>query len=112
MAKNDRKADSLLSLLLSIISMGLMIVGIISVTIQTFKPNGWFSQLWTKLMNNASMSTILAIPVVLFVFYILSSWYGKSFGAKGQKRIGDMAMYAMIAAGIYFLFNFVSTGSI
>ena len=103
----QKKPDNLVSTLLSVTRMVLMLAGIIGIAYNLFKDRGWLSMGFTELTK--SMSTFLVGGIVLFgIFYfgdkMLSS---KAKDGKASNK-GDIALYAMMAAGVYFIFKFVT----
>lgn len=104
----DIKPESLLSNLAAIGKMGLLIVGIIGIALEFFKEDGVLKTILAKLFQ--STSTMLFIPVIIFVLWILNRWMSSS--KKGEtNKSGDLPMYLMMAIGAYYLFNLITTGS-
>ena len=108
-AKNkDIKAESLLSNLAAVAKMGLMIVGIIGIALEFFKDDGVLAGILSKLFQ--STTTMLFIPVIIFVLWLLNRWMSSS--KKGEtNKSGDVPMYVMMAIGAYYLFRLITTGS-
>lgn len=102
------KPESKLSVLLSVIGMGLMLLGIIGITIELFRENGWLKTLLHKIFQ--STTSMMSIPVIMLVLWLLNRWItspNKSETLKG----GDLPMYAMMAVGAYYLFRLLTTGA-
>ncbi|MBA3696429.1 MAG: hypothetical protein H0W85_06645 [Methylotenera sp.] len=108
-AKNkDVKPESLLGNLAALGKMGLMIVGIIGIALEFFKSDGVLSSLLSKLFQ--STTTMLFIPVIIFVLWLLNRWMSSS--KKGEtNKSGDLPMYVMMAIGAFYLFRLITTGS-
>lgn len=108
-AKNkDIQPESKLSVLLATIRMALVLVGIAGIAIELFRENGWLSTLFGKLF--ASTTSMLLIPVIIFVMWFLNRWISSPHKSE-TKKSGDFPMYIMMAVGAYFLFRFYSTGT-
>ncbi|HSH53758.1 MAG TPA: hypothetical protein VK967_01915 [Methylotenera sp.] len=108
-AKNkDIKPESPLSNMAAIGKMGLMIAGIIGIALEFFKEDGVLKTILAKLFQ--STTTMLFIPVIIFVLWLLNRWMSSS--KKGEtNKSGDLPMYAMMAVGAYYLFRLITTGS-
>ncbi len=108
-AKNkDIKPEGLLSNLAAIGKMGLMLVGIIGIALEFFKSDGVLSNILSKLFQ--STTTMLFIPVIIFVLWLLNRMMSSS--KKGEtNKSGDIPMYVMMAIGAFYLFRLITTGS-
>lgn len=108
-AKNkDIKPDSLLSNIVAIGRMILMLVGIIGITLEFFREDGWLKQLLHKLFE--STTNMLLIPVIVFVLWLLNRWMTSPNKSETSKS-GDLPMYVMMGIGAYYVFRFVSIGA-
>jgi len=79
----DITPESKRSVFYSVISMGLMLVGIIGIAMEMFRDDGWLKTLLHKLFQSTT----------------------------NMSKSGDLPMYAMMAVGAYYLFKLVTTGS-
>ena len=105
----DIKADTLAKTLMSIGGIVLMLVGIAGIAMEFFKESGWLKSALKWLFE--STTHMMLIPVIIFVLWLLNHWM--SSNAKGeQKKSGDLPMYVMMAIGLFYVFQFVSTGSL
>jgi hypothetical protein len=87
--------------------MGLMLIGIVGLAMELFRDDGWLKKGLAKLFE--STTSMMFIPVIIFVLWLLNRWM--SSGNKGETRkSGELPMYAMMAAGAYYLFMLVTTG--
>jgi hypothetical protein len=109
-AKNaDIKADTPLKTALSVVGMGLMMVGILGLALEFFKENGALRQIWDWLWEDTTH--LIAIPAVIFALWLFNNWITSS--AKGEiKKAGNTPMYIMMAIGAFYLYRFISTGSL
>jgi hypothetical protein len=104
---NSSKPDSLLATLAAVGRFGLMIIGLIGLSVEIFRDNGWLHQLLGKLFS--SSLSLAAIPIAILVIYLVNRWLSASDGKASVK--GDLPLYFMMAIGAFFLFNLITTGS-
>lgn len=105
------KPESLLSLIKAGIQMVLMIVGIIGAATYIFSDNGLLARLGGKLTRMDSFGSLLAIPLILVALYVGRIWFEKTFARSSSAAIANLAMYAVMAIGAYYLYLFLTTGS-
>lgn len=103
----DSKPDSLLSTLAAVSRFGLMLLGIIGISVEIFRDNGWLKQLIGKAFT--SPGTLLLIPLAIGALYLLNKVITDAAGAGSKK--GDIPLYLMMAIGGFFLYRIVTTGS-
>ena len=104
--KRETKADNLTETLLSVIRVGLLLVGIIGLAVSLFQGDGWLTQLLGNVFNLAGTSFR---SLLIFVIYLLNRWLTSSTG-KASSR-GDLPLYLMMAIGAFFLFRLITTGN-
>ncbi len=104
----DITPESKRSVFYSVISMGLMLVGIIGIAMEMFRDDGWLKTLLHKLFQ--STTNMMAIPVIILVLWLLNRLMTSPNKSETSKS-GDLPMYAMMAVGAYYLFRLVTTGS-
>jgi hypothetical protein len=103
----DIQAESKMGTLAAVVRMGLMLIGIVGLAMELFRDDGWLKKGLAKLFE--STTSMMFIPVIIFVLWLLNRWM--SSGNKGETRkSGELPMYAMMAAGAYYLFMLVTTG--
>lgn len=116
MAKNDPNKysknaninpESLLSSILAVLRMGLMLVGIFGITFELFRKNGWLSKLLDGIID--STASMLLIVVALLGLWLLNRWLS-SPNKSETKRVGDIPMYAMMAAGAFYIYRLFTSG--
>ncbi len=108
----SKKPESLLSILKALGEFALLTFGIVGLSVRLFHEQGWLRQLLEKLLTAAFTSSILALIVGAVAIVIAKSWFD-AFMARADKTsaYGNMLMYAMMLAGVYFLILFITTGS-
>jgi len=105
---NDDKPDSLKKVLVSVAQFGLMLIGLIGISIEFFRDNGWLKQIITKMAN--SPLGLFSFPLLFVALFLLNKWMSGKTDGKASAR-GNLPMYLMMAIGAYFVFNIVTTGS-
>ena len=104
----DIKPDSLFSNIVAIVRFGLLLMGIIGLSMEVFKDDGWLRTAFNKLF--ASSSSLMLIPVIVIALWLLNRWMTSPNKSETSKR-GELPMYAMMAVGAYYAFNLLTTGS-
>lgn len=103
----DIRADTLLQTITSVGSMILMLVGIVGIALEFFKGGGWLSKVFAYLFQ--STGTMLLIPLIIFVLWLLNRWISTPSNDK-KKKSGDLPMYLMMLVGVYYIFQFATGG--
>ena len=107
-AKNAKiDPNSKLSIIFSIVSFLLILLGLVGLGIEFFKDGGLIKSLFGKLFE--STAGMLMIPVIIFIAWMFNRW--TSSPSKSEKsKAGDIPMYIMMAIGAFYLIRIVSTG--
>lgn len=121
MAMKDKKVDpnrysvnkdivpeSKRNVLLSVIGMGLMILGIIGIATELFRDDGWLKTALHKVFQ--STTSMMSIPVIILAVWLLNRWMTSPNKSEVSKA-GDLPMYAMMAVGAYYAYRLITTGS-
>lgn len=110
--KSNKKPDDLLSVVLSVGQMLLVVAGLIGIAIQFFRDKGWLKT-WLSSLMNASMSTlVIALPVMLLGYLVLQAWMGSHSERESSNLIADIMLYVMMLVGVWFIYNFLTTGGV
>lgn len=97
------KPDTLLQTLGSVGSMVLMLIGIVGLAMDFFKEDGLLGKVFSFFFS--STGTMLLIPVVIFVFWLLNRWI--STPSKNEtKKSGNLPMYIMMLVGVYYIYYY------
>ena len=92
----DIKPESALSNLAAVGRVGLMLIGLIGISMEMFRDSGWVETLFGKIFQ--STTTMLSIPVIILVLWLFNRWI--SAPSKSEtKKSGDLPMYIMMAIG-------------
>ena len=104
----DIKPESHFSSMAATGRMALMLVGIVGLAMELFREDGWLKKGLAKLFE--STTSMMLIPVIIFVLWLLNRWMSSASKSE-TKKSGDVPMYLMMAAGAYYLFMLITTGS-
>lgn len=107
MSQQPRKPDSTLDTLLAIISLLLAGLGLVGLGVHLFRDDGWLQQGFSKLFE--STLTMLAIPVIILLIYLLNRWLTAPQRGELSGR-GNIPLYIMMAIGGYFFYQLATTG--
>lgn len=102
-----RSPDSLLHTLVAVGQLLMVLIGLIGLSVEIFRDNGWLKQLINKLIS--SPAGLASIPIAIVVLYFFNRWL--TTASDGSVSKGDLPLYIMMAIGAYFLFNLVTTGA-
>ncbi len=105
----DIKPDSLLQTITSYIRFGLLVIGLIGLTIKLFQENGWLGQ-FLNYIANSSMGLVSFIAI-LAALYGINQWMTPTNPNQASKR-GNLPMYMMMALGAYFSYQYLINGTI
>ena len=104
----DIKADTPLKTALSVVGMGLMIVGIVGIAVDIFKDDGILKGALAWLFD--STTHMMFIPVIALVLWFLNKMIS-STNPNESKKSGNIPMYAMMAVGAFYIYRLISVGS-
>lgn len=104
----DINPESKSSVLVATVRMGLMLVGIVGIAMEIFREDGWLKMLLGMIFQ--STTSMLSIPVIIFVLWLLNRWMS-SANKSEIKKSGDFPMYVMMAVGAFYLFKLLTAGS-
>jgi hypothetical protein len=96
----------------SIVMFGLVAMGVVGLVWRTVKEDGWLGTLVDKLIN-----AIVDSPVITFTLLVALGLFGKLWHdhqvEKGfVSRLPNFFLYIVMAAGAYFVWHFLSTGTL
>jgi hypothetical protein len=100
----DIRPDTLLQTLTSVGSMALMVIGIIGIATDFFKEDSWIKKTFAYLFQ--STGTIMLIPLIAFVLWLLNRWISSPSKDK-KKKSGNLPMYLMMVIGAYYVYQFL-----
>ncbi len=109
MAQN--RPESLVSILKALGEFVLIVFGLIGISVEVFHEQGLLKKLLNTIMNAAMASSMLMIVGILVALAMLKIWYDSVFStAENAHALGDFLMKAMMAAGVFYVYVFLTTG--
>ena len=94
----------------SFVTIGLLLAGIGGVAWHMFKEGGWLSTILGKIWDIQMQNPIIAIPATLAVLFIGKLWYDHNKAKGYASKLPDILIYVIMAAGVYFIYQFISHG--
>jgi hypothetical protein len=88
----------------------LLLAGIGGVAWHMVKEDGWLSTGLGKLWDVQMENPVVAIPLTIAALFIGKLWYDHNRAKGRTSRLPDALIYVIMAAGVYFIYQFVSQG--
>lgn len=104
---NRSKPDSLLATLVAIGRLGLVLTGLIGVSVVVFRDNGLLNQLLDNMFSSSAW--IIGILIAAVIIFYINRWLTAPRAKKMHSR-GDLPLYLMMGIGAFFLFRLLTTG--
>ena len=101
----------LLDYINSFVTIGLVLAGIGGVSYNLFREGGWLGTLFGRFVDFQLENPIIAIPVTIGAVVIGKMWHDHQVAKGRTSRLPDVLVYVIMAAGVFFLWRFFSTGS-
>jgi hypothetical protein len=101
------KADSLFETILASLRLGLCLLGIVGLSVETFRDDGWLKRALSGLIE--SESVLIAIPLIFIGLFLVNRLLSAPTSEK-TTWVGDLPLYLMMGIGIFFLFKLITTG--
>jgi predicted permease len=93
------------------ITVVLVLAGLAGLSYRGFREGGWVTQGVGKISDAYINYPLIALGVTVALFFAFRTWRNrKSRGQSG--KFFDYIVYALMAAGIYFIGHYVLTGTI
>lgn len=94
----------------SIVTVVLVFAGIVGVAYHGFRDGGWVEQGFGKVTGAYVQYPVIALSLTLVGIYAFVKFRQRKMSG-GRSKFFDYIIYALMAAGIYFIGNFVVIGS-
>jgi len=94
----------------SFVTIALVLAGIGGFAYNLFKDGGWLGLALGKFWDVNLRYPVIAIPVTIAVVIIGKLWYDHSRAKGHTSRLPDVLIYVIMAAGVYFIWDFVRGG--
>lgn len=90
--------------------MVLVLAGVVGISYRSFRDGGWFMQGFGKVVDAYVSYPLIAIGTTVALYFVYRAGYLTMAQGQGGKRF-DLVVYALMAAGIYFIGHFVLRGT-
>jgi membrane protein insertase Oxa1/YidC/SpoIIIJ len=94
------------------VTITLLLAGIGGVAYHMFKEGGWFGTALGKIWDANVENPVIAIPVTIGVVFILKMWYDHNRAKGHTSKLPDVLIYIVMAAGVYFIYRFFTSGAL
>jgi hypothetical protein len=95
----------------SLITVILVLTGVIGISYNCFRENGWLKQGFGKLTDAYLDYPLIALGITVALFFAFRAWRDRQSQGRGGKSF-DYVVYVFMAIGIYFIGRYVLTGTI
>ena len=99
------------SALESMITVVLVLVGIVGISFQAFREDGWVTRGFGKIADTYVNDPLIALGLTVALFFSYRAWRSATNSSRGGKLF-DLIVYILMAAGTYFIARFVLKGEI
>lgn len=106
-----KRVKQILEYVNSFVTIALILAGIGGVTYHMFKENGWFGAILGKVWDVQMDHPVIAVPVTLGVLFIGKMWYDNNRAKGHTSKLPNVLIYVVMAAGVYFIWQFVTQGT-
>lgn len=93
----------------SLVTIVLVLAGVIGVSYRSFREGGWFMQGFGKVVDAYVSYPIAAFGVTIALYFVYRAGHLNFAQDRSGKRF-DYIVYALMAAGIYFIGYYVVNG--
>jgi len=104
----ETRPDSIIATLQAVGEISLVLIGLIGLSVEVFRDQGWFKQLIDKMLY--SPMGLFFIPVAVLFVFLLNRWMVSPSAGKESGR-GNLPLYVMMAIGAYYLVRLIIRGS-
>lgn len=94
----------------SFVTITLILAGIGGVSYHMFKEGGWLGRIFGKFWDMQMSNPVIAIPVTLAILFVGKLWYDHNRAKGYTSKLPNIVIYVIMAAGAYFIFDFVTDG--
>ena len=102
----------LVELLESSVTVALVLAGIGGISYHAFRVGGWIDISLDRFWDIEARHVLIAIPVIIVGVFLFKLWHGgKSLHSK-TSIIPNLILYALMAAGAYYIGRYAITGSV
>lgn len=93
----------------SLFAFTMMLIGYGGLAFYTFKADGWASQITGRVFDAGVRHPATVITSVIIIAILAWAYLsGRLVVGKKKSKVGDLLVFAMVFAGIYFTYNWLS----
>ena len=94
----------------SFVTITLLLAGIGGVAWHMFKEDGWLGRILGRIWDIQMQNPVVAIPATLALLFIGKLWYDHNRAKGRTSKLPDFLIYVIMAAGLYFIYQFLTQG--
>ena len=95
----------------SFVTITLVLAGLGGVSYNMFREGGWLGAIFSKFVDVQMDNPVIAIPVTIGAAVVGKMWYDHQVAKGHTSKMPDVLIYVIMAAGLFFLYRFFTTGS-
>jgi len=99
---------NLLETVWSYLAFALMLIGIVGLSFQFFRDDGWAEQIIGRVWEAETRNPLLMTPVILGGAWVLLLFFRGGLVVGKGHPLSDLFVYLLMAAGAWFLFQWLS----
>jgi amino acid permease len=92
----------------SFVTIGLILAGLGGVSYHMFKENGWLGIIFGKFVDIQVGYPMIAIPVTLAAVFFGKMWFDHNRAKGHTSKLPNVLIYVIMAAGVYFIWEFLT----
>lgn len=96
----------------SLVAVVLALIGIAGVAYKAFRDGGWVTTGLGRLADFIVDFPLIALGLTTAMFFSYRAWRSRQALGHSSKFLVDMLLYAFMAAGVYFIAQYVLKGEI
>jgi hypothetical protein len=93
------------SALESLITIALAIAGIVGLSYKIFRDGGWFTSGFNQVVDMYIHRPLIGLGLTVALFFSYRAWQRSTESGRGGKFF-DLILYALMAAGAYFIAHY------
>ena len=96
----------------SLVTLVLVVVGIAGLAYKGFRDGGWVTTGIGKVADAFVHFPLMALGLTVAMFFSYRAWRSRQSMGHSSKFLVDMALYMLMAAGVFFIAQYVLHGEI
>ena len=106
------KTDTAVDIILALGQVVLIVIGLAGISVQLFSGQGLPGILLKKLMAMHPATILAAIVSLIVIFSVFKKVFKATKGDRSTSAFGNLLMYLMMGVGAFFVYRYLSTGSL